>query len=199
MSFLLSGSVADGFTIGLKPVGFRREKNLRGLALARAQPKQVTNRIDQIGAVHGVEVEISDAVVDQIEHLFGGDRGRDQLAGCRISSRPSKRAASQSGTEAPVRAAKLLVCLKFCTGGCRARPGCRCRRPHALEIAEIHAVFEKELGDCARRAGIHFGLEHVDVGGDAGAVGVLFSGYAETDTSISAMRLIPATRSAALR
>jgi len=35
---------------------------------------------DEVGAVHGVEMEVGDAALDQIEHLFGGDRGGDQLS-----------------------------------------------------------------------------------------------------------------------
>jgi hypothetical protein len=40
--------------------------------------------VNQIGAIHGVEVEIGDAAVDEIEHLFGGDGGGDELAGGRV-------------------------------------------------------------------------------------------------------------------
>src|SRR6185437_1692456 len=47
----------------------------------RPQPEQVTHRIDQIGAVHRVEMEIAHATVDQIQHLLGRDGGSDQLAG----------------------------------------------------------------------------------------------------------------------
>src|SRR5262249_35956490 len=45
------------------------------------QAEQVTHRVDQVGAVHGVEVEVGDAAIDEIEHLLGGDRGGDELAG----------------------------------------------------------------------------------------------------------------------
>ena len=44
----------------------------------------------------------------------------------------------------------------------------------AVEIAEIKTVLEKELRDRARRAGVDLGLEHVDVGLDRWAVGMLF-------------------------
>src|SRR6516164_6288370 len=47
----------------------------------RSQAQQVADRVDEVGAVHGVEVEIAHAAVDQVEHLLGGDRGGDQLAG----------------------------------------------------------------------------------------------------------------------
>ena len=51
---------------------------------ARPQPEQMADRVNQIGAVHGVEVEIGDAAVDEIEHLFGGNRGGNELAGGRV-------------------------------------------------------------------------------------------------------------------
>src|SRR5262245_33357729 len=47
--------------------------------LRRTQAQQMADRVDQIGAVHGVEVEIGDAAFDQVEHLLGGDGSRDQL------------------------------------------------------------------------------------------------------------------------
>ena len=45
------------------------------------------------------------------------------------SSSPSKRSASQPGTDAPQRAAKLLVCLKFCTGRMPGTTGTSMPRP----------------------------------------------------------------------
>src|SRR5215470_6608382 len=66
------------------PCGEREQAVLVALfvlnLLRRPEPQQVTHRIDQVGAVHGVEMEIRDAAVDEIEHLLGGDRGRAQLA-----------------------------------------------------------------------------------------------------------------------
>src|SRR3954453_12639194 len=56
---------------------------ISGCFLCRgAQAQQMANRINKIGAVHRVEVKVGDAALDQIEHLFGGDGGRDQLS-CR--------------------------------------------------------------------------------------------------------------------
>ena len=52
--------------------------------MVRPQPEQMADRVDEIGAVHGVEVEFGDAVIDQVDHLLGGDRGGDQLARRRI-------------------------------------------------------------------------------------------------------------------
>ena len=34
----------------------------------------MTDGVDQIGAVHGVEVKIGDAALDQVQHLLGRDR-----------------------------------------------------------------------------------------------------------------------------
>ena len=45
-----------------------------------AQSEQMADRVDQVGAVHRVEVEVAHAAIDQVEHLLGGDRGGDQLA-----------------------------------------------------------------------------------------------------------------------
>src|ERR1700675_2452732 len=77
-------SVADFFdadaTMDLRALLFRGNAS----ADARPQPEQVADRIDEIGAVHGVEVKVGDAVIDQVEHLLGGDGGSDQPAGCSI-------------------------------------------------------------------------------------------------------------------
>jgi hypothetical protein len=51
--------------------------NWRGFSPTRlgSQSEQVADRVDQIGAVHGVKMEIGDAVVDEIKDLLGRDRG----------------------------------------------------------------------------------------------------------------------------
>ena len=76
--------MGDGLAIVSSLFSFDTGKSVRGLLFAWPQSEQVTDRVDQIGAVHGVEMEIGDAVVDQIEHLFGSDRGGDQFASRRI-------------------------------------------------------------------------------------------------------------------
>ena len=48
--------------------------------VARPQPEQMADGVNQIGAVHGVEVEIGDAAVDEIEHLLGLRPARKQAA-----------------------------------------------------------------------------------------------------------------------
>src|SRR5207245_1891246 len=47
----------------------------RTVFVARAQAQKVTDRIHKVGAVHGVEVEVGDAAIHQIQHLLGGDGG----------------------------------------------------------------------------------------------------------------------------
>src|SRR5271169_4451569 len=61
----------------------RKRKRSAGCDV-RANTEQVADREHEIGAVHSVEVEIGDAVIDEVEHLFGGDRGGDELARRRI-------------------------------------------------------------------------------------------------------------------
>src|SRR5207237_10327492 len=43
----------------------------------------------------------------------------------------------------------------------------------AIKVAEVEIVVEEHLGDGAGRAGIDLGLEHVDVGVEVAALGVL--------------------------
>src|SRR5260370_14012148 len=45
-----------------------------------AQPDQMADRIDEIGAVHGVEVNMGHALVDQVDDLLGADGGGDEAA-----------------------------------------------------------------------------------------------------------------------
>src|SRR3954447_16821752 len=81
------GDIATGISIdsSLFPLPFgERELTEHAARLCihfRAQPEQVAHGVDQVGTVHGVEVEIGDALVDEVEYLFGGDGGGDQLAG----------------------------------------------------------------------------------------------------------------------
>src|SRR5580692_4423808 len=78
-------SVADfldtNATMDLRTLLFRNNASAGAVCDARPQPEQVADRVNEIGAVHGVEVKIGDAVIDEIEHLLGGNCGGDQLAG----------------------------------------------------------------------------------------------------------------------
>src|SRR3954464_12302561 len=53
-----------------------------------ANAEQMADREPQVGAVHGVEMEGVDAVLGELLHLAGGDRGRHQLAGIGIVVEP---------------------------------------------------------------------------------------------------------------
>ena len=50
----------------------------------RPQAQQVTDREDEVGAIHCVEVEGRDPAIDKIEHLLGGNSRGNQLACRRI-------------------------------------------------------------------------------------------------------------------
>ena len=40
--------------------------------------------VDEIGAVQRVEMELPDALIDEVQHLLGGDGSRHQMGGRRI-------------------------------------------------------------------------------------------------------------------
>src|SRR5262249_55902854 len=83
----------------------------RGLFDGRTQAKEMTDRIDQVGAIHRIEVEISDAAVDEIEHLLGGNRSSNELAGCGIVVEPLEAPSEpgRNGRAAPRRKAPRLL------------------------------------------------------------------------------------------
>src|SRR6202140_3187949 len=78
-------SVADFFdadaTMDLRALLFRGNASAGAGRRARSQTEQMADRVNEVGAVHSVEVKVGDAVIDQVEHLLGGNRGGDQLAG----------------------------------------------------------------------------------------------------------------------
>ena len=48
----------------------------------------MANCIDEIGAVHGVEMEIGDAAFDQVHDLLGGHGGSYEMGGLRVVVEP---------------------------------------------------------------------------------------------------------------
>src|SRR5580700_4462636 len=78
-------SVADFFdadaTMDLRALLFRSNASGNTWRGARPQPEQTADGVDEIGAVHGVEVKVRDAVIHQVEHLLGSDNGGDHFAG----------------------------------------------------------------------------------------------------------------------
>src|SRR5438477_10621628 len=76
VTILYSDSDMDSCVLPL-PFGEREFAVL----LARSQPQQMTHRVNQIGAVHGVEVKVGHAAVNQVGDLLGCERGGGLLAG----------------------------------------------------------------------------------------------------------------------
>src|ERR1700734_524567 len=70
-----------GATMDLRALLFRNNASAGAVCSARPQAEQMADRVDEIGAVHGVEVKVGDAVIHQIEHLFGGDLRGATFAG----------------------------------------------------------------------------------------------------------------------
>ena len=46
--------------------------------LVRPQAQEVADRVDEVRPVHGVEMELGDAAVDEVDDLLGRDRGGDK-------------------------------------------------------------------------------------------------------------------------
>ncbi len=46
--------------------------------------------IDEVGLVHRVEMQVGGAAIDQVEHLFGADGGRDEAARRDVVLQPLK-------------------------------------------------------------------------------------------------------------
>src|SRR5262249_11982303 len=150
----------------------KRER--RGL-VAWPQAEQVTHRVDQVGAVHGVEVKVGDAAIDEIEHLFGGDRGGDELArgGILVEAlEPLGEPVGHRRAAARGKRLGLLEVLHRQDAGHDRHVDAACA--HAIEVAEVEVVLEEELGDRACGAGIDLGREHGEVGLNRGAVRRLF-------------------------
>src|ERR1700735_350412 len=75
-----SATSARALPQGPRRNGSRLAFGVRRWRGARAQPDQMADREHQISAVHSVEVQLLDAVVDEIDHLLGADRRRDEAA-----------------------------------------------------------------------------------------------------------------------
>ncbi len=76
----------------------------------------MADRIDEIGAVQRVEVELLDALIDEVHDLLGRDGGGDQMRRRRVVLEPFE-AARQPGRDARARlGAKPATCLKLWIG-----------------------------------------------------------------------------------
>src|SRR5262249_41192114 len=124
------------------PDGKRKRSGL----VAWPQAEQVTHRVDQVGAVHGVEVEIGDAAVDEIEHLLGSDRGGDELAGGGILVEAFEtlgQPVRHRGAAARGERLGLLEVLHRQDARHDRNVNATCA--HAIEVADVEVVLEEEL------------------------------------------------------
>src|ERR1700740_3649469 len=91
-------------------------------------------------------MKIGDAVVNEIEHLFGSDRGGNQLACRRIIVETVEALREPSGYGGPGARGEIFRLLEILH---RQNAGhdrnVDAGGPHAVEIAEIKVVLEKEL------------------------------------------------------
>ena len=135
----------------------------------------MADRIDEIGAVHRVEMKIPDAVIDEIENLFGGDRRGDELSRLRIVIEPFETIGeplrhARAGSLGEIR--RLLEILHR-HDAWRDR-NIESARPHFVEKAQIDFVFEEKLGDRPVRSGIDLGFQNIDIGVGRDTFGVAF-------------------------
>src|SRR5215217_7138403 len=157
-----------------------RGEGVRGSTLSRRlldrwpQPEQVTDRVNEIGAVHGVEVKVGDAAVDQIEYLFGRNGRCDQLprGGVFIQSGETLRQPNRHGSPTALgEICGLLEILHRQNAGHDRdlNPACA----YAVEVTKVEIVVEEELRYRTSRARIHLLFQHIDVSFHRRAVGML--------------------------
>src|SRR6202171_1862740 len=135
----------------------------------------MADRIDKIGAVHCVEMKIPDAVIDEIENLFGGDRRGDEFSRLRIVVETFETIGKplrdrSSGPPGELR--RLLETLH--RNNTRDNRDVDSPSTHLFYKTQIDFVFEKELGDRPARAGIDLGFQDIDIGVARDTFGVAF-------------------------
>ena len=121
---------------------------------SRRHAEQVADRVAQLGAVEGVEMEVADAAGIELAAQFGGDGRGDQLARGRAARRALRTAASiQAGNR---RAALAGECgglrRRWTPAGCRARSRRRCRPPRPRRGSGRSMSAEKKNWVIARSA-----------------------------------------------
>src|SRR3712207_5683880 len=128
------------------------------------QAKQMADGIDQVGTVHGVEVELVHATVDEVNYLLGGHGGGHELAGFHIvvetveaGRQPSGNA--RTGLRGEIR--RLLEVLH--RHDARNDRDADAAGANPVEKAEVVIVVEEELRDGAVGAAIHLGLQRIDI------------------------------------
>src|SRR3954454_4218945 len=101
--------------------------------------------VDEVGAVHGVEMELGHAAIDEIEHLLGRDRGGNELAGVDILLEPleSMLQPLRYASARPRREIRRLLEVLHRQDAGHERD-VDAARPDGVEIAKVEVVVEEE-------------------------------------------------------
>src|SRR5215217_7177667 len=125
-------------TLGRRPL-------LLGLRL-RSQTEQVTDRKNEIRAVHGVKVELGDAAVEKIEHLLGRDGRSDELAYLHILIEAFEASREPAWNARPCPCCEIRCLLEILH---RQDAGhdrnVDAPVPDSVEVAKVEVVIEEEL------------------------------------------------------
>ena len=113
-------------------LGRHRERLVAGVVRLGLGPhaQQVADGVDEVGAVHRVEMEVPHAAVEQVDDLLGRHRGGDQPAGRGVVVEPLEAVRQPAAARSPRSAPR-----SWRSGGssaparCPARSGCRSRAP----------------------------------------------------------------------
>src|ERR1700724_3815960 len=125
----------------------------------------MADRIDKVGAVHGVEMKIPDAVIDEIENLFGGNRRGGEFSRLRIVVEPFETIGKplrdrRSGPPGELR--RLLETLH--RNDARDDRDVDSPSTHLFYKTQIDFVFEEKLGDRPARSGIDLCSQDINIG-----------------------------------
>ena len=135
----------------------------------------MANREGQFGSVQCVEVKLVHALALQLAHLLDRNTGSNHLARFLVIVQSANRSRNHAGTLAPQRSAKRCSCGKRVIG---KMPGTDGRSMPAAaprsRKRRIAVRIEKELGDGARRAGIQFAFQVIEVERGARRLGMSF-------------------------
>ena len=85
-------------------------------AAAGLRPEQVADGVDEVGAVQRVEVELADALIEQVHHLLGRHDGRHEVRGLRIVVEAVEAARHPGRHGRAAAPGKPATCAKLCIG-----------------------------------------------------------------------------------